>query len=384
MSFGSNAPVEVAVQGPDLPANRAHAEKIRAELAKITTLRDLAFVQAMDYPTYDVTIDRQKAGQFGLTMGQVARSMVTATSSSRFVEPNYWRDPRSGNAFQIQVEIPFQRMANAEDLKNVPVMDNGAARPVLGDLAQVKPGKTMALVDRYNMQRVASMTANVHGVAVSEAAEAVEEAVKKAGEPPRGAKIRFGGQIPALKETESNVRAGVAASVLAIFLLLAAFFQSFRLSLAVILSAPAVLAGSLLMLLATGTTLSLQSFMGTVMALGIAMANGILLVSFAEAARREGAGPVEAAASGAKGRLRAVLMTASAMIAGMIPLALGLGEGAAQTAPLARAVVGGLALATVATLTALPAIYSVVQTRGAAVTQSLDPEDPESSWYEAR
>ncbi len=289
MSFGSNAPVEVAVQGPDLPASRAHAEKIRTEMMKITSLRDLNFVQAMDYPTYDVTIDRQKAGQYGLTMGQVAKSMVTATSSSRFVEPNYWRDPRSGNAFQIQVEIPFQRMASVENLKDVPVMENGAARPVLGDLAQVKLGTTMALVDRYNMQRVSSLTANVHGVAVSDAAAAVEESVRRAGEPPRGAKVRLGGQIPALKETESNIRAGVVASVLAIFLLLAAFFQSFRLSLAVILSAPAVLAGSLAMLMLTGTTLNMQSFMGTVMALGIAMANGILLVTFAEAARREGA-----------------------------------------------------------------------------------------------
>jgi multidrug efflux pump subunit AcrB len=384
MSFGSNAPVEVAVQGPDLPANRAHAEKIRAELEKVGSLRDLNFVQAMDYPTFDVSIDRQRAGQFGLTVAQVAKSMVTATSSSRFVDPNYWRDPRSGNAFQIQVEIPYQRMTSAEDLKNVPVMEDGSPRPVLGDVAAVKPGTTMALVDRYNMQRVASLTANVHGAALSEAAASVEERIRKAGEPPRGAKIRLGGQIPALRETEKNVRAGVAASVLAIFLLLAAFFQSFRLSLSVVLSAPAVLAGSLAVLWATGTTLNLQSFMGAVMALGIAMANGILLVSFAEAARREGSPVLEAARAGAKGRLRAVLMTASAMIAGMIPMALGVGEGAEQTAPLARAVVGGLAVATVATLTALPAVYAIVQGRGPALGQSLDPEDPESSWHEAR
>lgn len=383
MAFGSNAPIEVAVQGPSLQANREHAGKILSELRKISSLRDLGFVQAMDYPAFDVVIDRQKAGQFGLTMSQIAKSMVAATSSSRFVEPNYWRDPRSGNAFQIQVEIPYQRMASVEDLREVPVMDNGAPRPVLGDVASVKPGRTMALVDRYNMQRVASMTANVHGAAVSEAAEQVEEAVRRAGDPPRGAKIRLGGQIPALRETERNVRAGVLASVLAIFLLLAAFFQSFRLSLAVILSAPAVLAGSMIALLATGTTLNLQSFMGTVMALGIAMANGILLVSFSEQARREGAASSDAAAAGAKGRLRAVLMTASAMIAGMIPMALGTGDAAAQTAPLARAVVGGLALATLATLTALPAIYAVVLGRAGSRGVSLDPDDPESSWHEA-
>lgn len=360
MSFGAAAPVEVAVQGPSVANSRVHAEKIRAELAKIGILRDLQYAQAMDYPALEVKIDRQRAGQFGLTMAQVARSMVAATSSSRFVEPNYWRDPASGNAFQIQVEIPYQRMDSAQALMNVPVMENGEARPLLGDVAEVKTGTTMGLVERYNMQRVVSLTANVQGAALSEAAAEIEKAVQRAGVPVKGVSVKVRGQIPALLETESNLKYGIAASLVAIFLLLAAFFESFRLSLAVVLTAPAVLVGVVLALIVTGTTMNVQSFLGAIMATGIAVANSILLCSFAERARLGGGDVVAAARSGAAGRLRAILMTAAAMIAGMIPMALGLGDGGAQTAPLGRAVIGGLVFATVATLTVLPAVYAVL------------------------
>jgi multidrug efflux pump subunit AcrB len=364
MSFGAAAPIEVAVQGPSLPNNRAHAAKVKAELEKIGTLRDLQYAQAMDYPVMDVKIDRRKAGEYGLTMSQVAKSMVAATSSSRFVDPNYWRDPASGNAFQIQVEIPYQRMDSAEALKGVPVMSGGEARPLLGDVATVSEGKAMGLVERYNMQRVVSLTANIHGATLSEAAAEVERAIARAGEPAKGVSVKVRGQIPPLKETETNLKYGIAASLVAIFLLLSAFFESFRIGLAVVLTGPAVLVGVVAALLATGTTFNVQSFLGAIMATGIAVANSILLCSFAERARSEGAGVLEAAQTAAVGRLRAILMTASAMTAGMLPMALGFGEGGAQTAPLGRAVIGGLVFATVATLTVLPAIYAIVM-RGA-------------------
>lgn len=360
MSFGAAAPVEVAVQGPSLTNNRAHAAKVKAELEKIGALRDLQYAQAMDYPVMDVKIDRRKAGEFGLTMAQVAKSMVAATSSSRFVEPNYWRDPASGNAFQIQVEIPYQRMDSADALKSVPVMTGGESRPLLGDVASVGEGKAMGLVERYNMQRVVSLTANIHGETLSEAAAEIEKAIARAGEPPKGVTVKVRGQIPPLKETEKNLKYGIAASLLAIFLLLSAFFESFRIGLAVVMTGPAVLVGVVAALLVTGTTINVQSFLGAVMATGIAVANSILLCSFAERARKEGAGLVEAAHGAAVGRLRAILMTATAMSAGMLPMALGLGEGGAQTAPLGRAVIGGLIAASVATLTVLPAVYAVV------------------------
>ena len=383
MSFGSPTPIEVAMQGPSLPNNRAFAEKVRVELAKLPWVRDLQYGQPLDYPTVQVTIDRERAGQFGLTMANVSRSLVAATSSSRFVEPNYWRDPASGNAFQIQVEIPQHKMASLEDLRNLPVMENGATRPLLSDLADVRYGTTMGEVARYNMQRVVSLTGNMHGKVLGEAARDVRGAIERAGKPPQGVSVNLRGQVPPLEQTVSGLRIGLLLSVVVIFLLLAANFQSVRLAFAVLSTVPAVLCGVILMLLVTGTTLNVQSFMGAIMAIGVAVANAILLVTFAEMSRREGRRPLEAALDGARGRLRAILMTASAMIVGMTPMALGLGEGAEQTAPLGRAVIGGLAAATFATLVILPGVYAILQRRATATSPSLDPDDPSSRYYES-
>ena len=367
LSFGSPTPVEVAIQGPALPANRAHAEKVMAELRKLPALRDLQFAQPLDYPTVDVQIDRERAGQYGLTMANVARSLVAATSSSRFVDPNYWRDPNSGNAFQIQVEIPQHRMASVNDLADLPVMQNREARPTLGDVATIKPGKTYGLVERYNMQRVVSITANLHNIPLGEAEAQIRAALRRAGEPARGVTVQVRGQVPALNSTLDGLRLGLAVAIAAIFLLLTAYFQSLRLALVVLSTVPAVLAGVVLALRFTGTTLNLQSFMGAIMATGIAIANSILLVTFAELARRSGGTLADAAAA----RLRAVLMTAFAMMAGMTPMALG----AAQTAPLGRAVLGGLALATVATLTVVPLFYNILQPQNARDASLLPHEE---------
>ena len=379
LSFGSPTPIEVAVQGPSMAANREHAEKVRAELAKLKFLRDLETAQPFDYPTLEVAVDRERAGQYGLTASNVARSLVAATSSSRFVEPNYWRDPVSGNAFQIQVEIPQNRMSSIEDVRNVPVMQNGGDRPLLGDVADVKLGRTAGEIDRYNMQRVVSFTANVHNMPLGEAAVEIRKAIQRAGDPPRGVTVNIRGQVPPLEETLTGLRLGLGLSVASIFLLLAAAFQSVRLAFGVVLMLPAVLLGVLIALLLTHTTLNVQSFTGAIMSMGIAVANAILLVSFAERNRLAGETPLRAAATGARDRLRAVLMTATAMIAGMVPIALG----GAQTAPLGRAVIGGLVAATVATLFVLPAVYATLQSKAATGSVSLDPSDPESRWYEA-
>ncbi len=382
MSFGSPTPIEVAVQGPNLAANRAFAEKVRIELAKIGALRDLQYGQPLDYPTVQVAIDRERAGQFGLTMSNVARSLVAATSSSRFVEPNYWRDPTSGNAFQIQVEIPQSKMASLEDVRNLPLMVNGEPRPLLEDVADVRYGSTMGEVDRYNMQRVVSLTANIHGEVLGQVAGQIRAALKQAGEPPRGVTVAVRGQIPPLEQTVSGLQIGLLLSTAVILLLLIANFQSVRLAVSVVATVPAVLCGVILMLLVTGTTLNVQSFMGAIMAIGVAVANSILFVTFSEMSRREGKPAREAALEGGRGRVRAILMTAAAMIAGMTPMALGWGEGAEQTAPLGRAVIGGLAAATLTTLFVLPSIYAVLQNRAGSVSPSLDPTDPSSRYYE--
>ena len=383
MSFGSPTPVEVAVQGVNLQDDYAFAQKVRASLAKLGFLRDLRFAQLMNYPTLDINIDRNRSGQFGLTMADVVHSVVPATSSSRFTDPNYWRDPNSGNAFQIQVEYPQNQMQSLEQVGGVPVMMGGRTKPLLEDIASLKTNTMPGEIDRYNGQRVISVTGNIHEITLGEADRQIRRAVADAGVPPRGVTVVTRGEIPPLEQTISGLQTGLLLAVLVIFLLLAANFQSVRLALAIVLTVPAVLCGVLLMLRVTGTTLNIQSFMGAIMAIGIAVANSILLVTFAERARQEGQATLDAARTGAASRLRAILMTAAAMIFGMLPMAVGFGEGGPQAAPLGRAVIGGLIVATFATLTILPVIYAVLQGRGGMRPASLDPGDPASRYYEA-
>jgi multidrug efflux pump subunit AcrB len=383
MSFGSPTPVEVAVEGIDLKDDYAYAQKVRNVLAKLSFLRDLQYSQENNYPTLDIDIDRNRAGQFGLTMADIGRSVLPATSSSRFTEPNYWRDPRSGNAFQIQVELPQNLIQSVDNVANIPVMAGGSSKPLLGDVANLKTGTMPGQIDRYNGQRVVSLTANIHGITLGEAAAQLNSALAGVGAPPRGVSVTMRGEVPALEQTISVLRIGLSLAVGAIFLLLAANFQSLRLALAVILTIPAVLCGVVLMLKFTATSLNIQSFMGAIMAIGIAVANSILLVTFAERARHDGQSLLDAIREGASGRLRAILMTAAAMTFGMIPMAVGFGEGGAQSAPLGRAVIGGLLVSTFATLTILPSIYAILQ-RGASVNSpSLNPMDPTSRYYDA-
>ena len=383
MSFGSPTPLEIAVQGVSLQNDYAYARKIQVQLAKLSFLRDLQFAQENNYPTLDINIDRERSGQFGLTMADVVHSVVPATSSSRFTDPNYWRDPNSGNAFQIQVELPQNQMQSVAQVGSIPVMLPGSPKPLLDDIASLKPGTMPGKIDRYNGQRVVSLTANIHGIALGDAAGRLNRALAAAGAPPRGVSVRIRGELPPLEQTISGLRIGLLLAVVVIFLLLSANFQSIRLALAIVLTVPAVLCGVILMLLITGTTLNVQSFMGAIMAIGIAVANSILLVTFAEQARHSGAAAFDAARDGASSRLRAVLMTAAAMIFGMLPMAIGFGEGGAQSAPLGRAVIGGLLVSTFATLTILPSIYAILQRRASLTSPSLNPMDPESRYYDA-
>ncbi len=380
MSFGSSTPVEVVVQGVSLADDYAFAQKVNAQLTSLAFLRDLQVSQESALPTLDVTVDRERAGQYGLTMADVVHSVVPATSSSRFTDPNYWRDPNSGNAFQLQVQIPQNRMQSPEQVAALPVKRDGST--LLSDVAGLKLGTMPGLIERYNGQHVVSLTANIHGITLGDAVPRLNQALTAAGTPPRGVTVRLRGEIPPLEQTIGGLRIGLLLAVLAIFLLLAANFQSLRLSLAIVLTIPAVLCGVILMLRLTGTTLNVQSFMGAIMAIGIAVANSILLVTFAERDRREGRSVLDAAREGATSRLRAVLMTASAMVCGMLPMAIGIGEGGAQSAPLGRAVIGGLLMATFATLTVLPALYAVLQGRASVTSPSLNPMDRESRYYE--
>lgn len=379
MSLGSDTPIEVAISGPNLAADREFAEKVKDKLTQIRSLRDVQFGQSLDYPTVDVTVNRERAGLMGIKMTDVSRSLVAATSSSRFTVPNYWADPNTGVAYQLQVQVPQARMNTVEEAQNLPVTYKAGEAVLLRNIAKVTRGAEMGEYQRYNMQRLISVTANISGADLGTVAKEVSRALQELGNPPPKVSVAVRGQVVPLNQMLDGLRTGLLMAIVVIFLLLAANFQSLKLSLIVVSTIPAVIAGVALTLWLTGTTLNIQSFMGAIMAVGVAVANAILLVTFAERSRIGGAQADAAAVEGAQSRLRPILMTSIAMIAGMLPMALGLGEGGEQTAPLGRAVVGGLAVATLGTLLILPSVFAIVQARAHRGSASLDPDEEEQA-----
>jgi multidrug efflux pump subunit AcrB len=338
-------------------------------------LRDVQFGQMLDYPTIDVNVDRERAGLLGVNMADVSRSLVTSTSSSRYVVPNYWADANTGVAYQVQVEIPEALMSSSEEVRNIVVNPRNGQRQLLRNVAGVTDGNAVGEYARYNSQRTVSVTANLFNTALGDAAGAVNEAIAKLGKPPAKVTVAVRGQVEPLNQMLSGLRTGLGVAVIAIFLMLVANFQSLRLSLAVMSVVPAALMGVALALWLTGTTLNIQSFTGAIMAVGVAVANAILLVTFAERDRECARGEAaNAAVEGGRSRLRPILMTSLAMIAGMLPMALGLGASGEQIAPLGRAVVGGLAMATLATLLVLPAAFALLMKNGGRAVSLLADE----------
>ena len=380
MNFGAPSPVELAVTGPDFSSVRAYTEKLRDEMSKVSALRDLRIEQPLNYPSVDVRVNREMAGQLGVTAEQVARSLSEATASSRFTTPNYWADPKTGVGYQVQVQYPQPRMISIEDVQNTPVMPGDTQHPLVGDLARVTAGTLVGEYDRINGLWLLSLSANTAGEDLGRVASSIDEAIRHAGTPPRGVTVRARGQIAPMRETLANLGIGLLLAIAVIFLLLAANFESLRLAFVIFTTAPATICGVTMMLLVTHTSLNIQSFMGAIMAVGVGTANAILLVTFADERRRAGASALAAGIEGARARMRPILMTSAAMIAGMIPLALAIGEGAEAVAPLGRAVIGGLAAATLANLTVLPFVFSLVQAHASTASSSLDPDDPESRY----
>lgn len=377
MSMGSPTPIEVSVTGPNLADDREFAEKVRAALSRMPQLRDVQFGQTLDYPTVDVKVDRERAGLLGLSMADVSRALITATSSSRYVVPNYWADANTGVAYQVQVQLPPALMSSTEEVRNITVTPHSGESQLLRNIGRVSDGSVIGEYARYNSQRTVSVTANLFNSDLGSAARAVKETIARLGTPPARVTIAVRGQLQPLNQMLGGLETGLGIAILAVFLMLAANFQSLRLSLAVISVLPAALVGVVLALWLTGTTLNIQSFIGAIMAMGVAVSNAILLVTFAER-ERASHDRATAAVEGGRSRLRPILMTSLAMIAGMLPMAVGLGRTGAQTAPLGRAVVGGLALATVATVLVLPAVFALVS-RQARTGVSLLPNDAQET-----
>ncbi|MBI2282694.1 MAG: efflux RND transporter permease subunit [Bacteroidetes bacterium] len=381
MSLGTNNPVEVVVQGKNLQQSRYIAERLKKSLSNIAYLRDLQVAQPLDYPTIQINYDRLRTGQMGLTVEQAGKSVTAGSSSSRLIQPVYWLDKASGNAYQVQVEYPQFVMNSTEQLDQIPVGKADNQIIFLRDIAEWKKGSSIGEYDRINQQRFITLTGNLYQQDLGRAVSDVNNAIKNLGELPTGVKVYMRGQSELLAQINGELSTGLLIAVIVIALMLAAYFQSFKLSLLVLSVLPAVLAGSLMTLLLSGNSLNIQSFMGCIMAIGVAVANAILLVANAEDLRRNHSTRF-AGAHAASSRLRPIVMTSIAMIAGMLPMSLGIGDGGKQTAPLGIAVIGGLLFSVFASLWLLPMIYDVIMKHTTDRGISLDPNDENSIYYD--
>ncbi len=379
MSQGSATPIEVTVAAKNVEEAGRFARKIQDEMNKISFLRDIQIAQPLAYPILDVEINRERAGQLGVTSTQIARSLVAATSSSRFTDKNLWLDNTKGLAYQVQVQIPEYQMTSVEDIGTIP-LKSGVSNPLLSDVATFSEKTVPGQYDRAGPNRLVTITSNLHKVDLGTATQAVSQAIKNAGEPPRGVLVELKGQSNLLTDTLSSLQVGLCIAVIIMFLLMAATYQSFKLSLVILSTIPAVVVGSIGLLLLTGATLNLQSYMGLIMSVGVSVANAILMVTNAENLRLELGDAAKAVTLAAGSRIRPILMTSIAMIAGMLPMASGMGEGGDQIAPLGQAVIGGLIASTLASLLILPVIFTLVQRNASLTSLSLDPEDPQSNF----
>ncbi|GAB3961936.1 hypothetical protein GCM10028805_61750 [Spirosoma harenae] len=380
LSQGSPTPIEVKLSGKNKKQNEEYAKKVIAKLNRIPYLRDVQLGQATKYPTINVTIDRVRAAQLGTDISAISRSLIASTSSSRYTEKSVWIDPKSSQSYTVQVQVPENQMKTINDLGEIPVLPN-SNRPVLSDVATLQKGTTYGENDNIGAIPVLSVTANLNDIDLGTAARDVQKAIDSLGEMPRGLTVKMQGLTQVLIDTLDSLETGLLTAIVVIFLMLAANFQSFKVSLVVLCTVPAVLVGSLVLLMLTGSTLNLQSYMGMIMSVGVSISNAVLMVTNAEELRMRNGNALLSAREAASLRIRPILMTSVAMVVGMIPMASGLGEGGSQAAPLGRAVIGGLIASTFAALFILPLAFAWVQEKTTTESVSLDPEDKESKYY---
>ncbi|MGZ3777764.1 MAG: efflux RND transporter permease subunit [Mucilaginibacter sp.] len=374
MSQGASTPIEVQVAGKDMQQISGFANKVVGKLKQIPYLRDVEIAQPLNFPTIEITLDRLKISQLGLNIKDISNSVTASTSSSRFTEKNLWLDAKNQYTYQVQIQVPEYVMNSMDQLKEIPLIQ-GKSSPVLGDVATFKTIYSPGEYDRVGPRRYLSVSANIYKTDLGKATSDVQKAVNSIGAPPKGLIATLGGMSGLLTETLSSLQNGLMFAVLVIFLLLVANYQSFKVALTVLSTIPAVILGSLLALLCTGATLNLQSYMGMIMSTGVSVANAILIVTNAEKLRLEYRDASKGAITSASIRLRPILMTSMAMIAGMIPMASGLGEAGEQSAPLGRAVIGGLFASTLAALFILPMVFAWVQGKTTYESPALMPEN---------
>lgn len=380
LNQGTNTPIEIRISGMMRKMNMMTANKLLAKLKEIDYMRDQKMPISMNYPAYEINIDRVRAAQLGLDAMDIAKSLVATTASSRYTNRNMWVGGMMGIAYDVQVQMPQNQLASKEELENIPLSKN-ANRPVLSDVATITESKVLAESYNEGTMGYVTVTANVHQTDLNRAKEDVEHAIAELGELPKGVNVELMGMAPVLDDTMKSLAGGLLVAIVVIFLMLTANFQSFKVSSVILTTVPFVMLGSLLLLKATGSTVNLQSYMGIIMSVGVSIANAVLLINNAETLRKGGWTATAAAIQATKLRIRPIAMTTLAMIAGMLPMAIGYGEGSEQVAPLGRAVIGGLLASTVSVLVILPMVFAWVMHKVNRQSSSLDPEDPQSIHY---
>jgi multidrug efflux pump subunit AcrB len=384
LNFGLPAPIDLQVIGRDAPGNYRIAQKLAASIKRIPGAADVHIHQIVDYPEFRLNVDRTKAAQLGLTQRDVTNGMLISLSSSGQVAPNQWLNQVNGVNYQVAVQTPQYKLDSLAALLRTPVSNGLPSGPgtdgsslaygnpnagagstqLLSNLVSVGRGFAPGIVSHYNVQPVFDIYANVDRTDLGSVGSAVEKIMKEEKPKlPTGTTMTLRGQVTTMESSFVRLGLGMLAASILVYLLMAVNFQSWVDPFIILTALPGALAGILWMLFVTQTTLSVPSLMGAIMCIGVATANSILMVVFANDQREEGKNAREAALAAGYTRVRPVLMTASAMLLGMLPMALGLGEGGEQNAPLGRAVIGGLSLATVTTLFVVPIIYSYLRTK---------------------
>jgi CzcA family heavy metal efflux pump len=363
LNFGLPAPLDVQVVGADMYTNYGIAQQIANRMRHIPGTADVHVQQLLSLPTLHMDIERTRVTQVGLTAANVAQSALVSLSGSFQTSPNFWLNPKNEVTYQVAVQSPQYRMTDLQDLMNIPV-NSQQGTELMGNLVQVSPVTTAATVNHYNVQPVIDVYASTQDRDLGAVAADTRKVLKTfENHLPRGTTITVRGQVATMRASFIGLGAGLAGAILLVYLLIVINFQSWLDPFIIIAALPGALAGICWFLLLTRTTLSVPSLTGAVMCMGVATANSILMVSFAREQMDEGVPAVRAAVAAGYTRIRPVLMTALAMIIGMVPMALGLGEGGEQNAPLGRAVIGGLLFATVATLFFVPSVFAVFHGR---------------------
>jgi multidrug efflux pump subunit AcrB len=367
LNFGQPAPIDIRVTGSNAMENYTLAKKVLADLKEVPGVADAHIFQVPDGPVLNLNVDREFASEIGLTQRDVADNILVSLSSSAMVAPNFWLDPTNKVSYPLVVQTPTYRVENMPELETVPISSPGTTkRQLLMNVAAVQRAQLPMVASQLNIRPVMDVHADVQGADLGSVATAIERIVQKdQPDPSKAMHVIAAGQIIAMRDSFRGLFGGIGLAVILVYLLLVMNFQSWIDPLIVLMAVPLALGGVMWMLFATGTHVSVPALMGTLMCIGLTTANSTLVVAFANQRMAAGDDAMTAAVTAGYTRLRPVLMTAGAMILGMIPMALGIGEGGEQNAPLGRAVIGGLLFATFATLLFVPAMYKLMRRRTA-------------------